>query len=611
MAVIDVPQLPPLLFNKNGKYTYVCTYKNHWDPKLGRSVRTKGENVTVGKILGGELTGRIIWAEDFIKQFHILSVLKTERVVDKFKSKGKLTRYKLGFSQADELEDIEDNTLFVRKAKELRVVHAGATWLLDEVIADTPLSKALRDTFNTCNSTQKLLSLAYFKILEPEKAMYLYEDFALATRLPYHRPLDIGCITRFLQHVDSAKLDKFFVKLNQYCIYEEEKQKNNDYYALDSTSISTCAKELDFSEWGHNKDGDLLKQINIVMLVNQKTGCPLYYRVYSGATPDVSTVSHLLKEYCSMGFNRSAILVADRGYGSVKNIHHLYQDNQSFLLNMRTCFSICKNLIVKNLNALLDDCNYSLPLSQSVVTEKLKWNYPLNRNTNTKRARLKGDMYVHIYLNHELRNSAEDTFRSTLANLLDKKKTDEKSLTQEEKDFLEKYTSTDDNGGVFVSSTAKFEYMLGKGVRVLVSDIISDPVEADRAYRERNEVELGFRKLKDFTGAKRLHISSSETLTGKIFVHFLACSILCMLRSKIDKAKDEGKSLPYDSTVKMLSALSNITQTIFPDGGYFSEVVGNKKDLLKALDIELPESEMNVVYEEDENAENAEDYVDD
>lgn len=84
-----------------------------------------------------------------------------------------------------------------------------------------------------------------------------------------------------------------------------------------------------------------------------------------------------------------------------------------------------------------------------------------------------------------------------------------------------------------------------------------------------------------------------------------------MLRCKIDKAKDEGKSLPYDLTVKMLSALSNITQTIFPDGGNFSEVVAKKKDLLKALDIELPESEMNVVYEEDENAEKAEDYVDD
>ena len=130
-------------------------------------------------------------------------------------------------------------------------------------------------------------------------------------------------------------------------------------------------------------------------------------------------------------------------------------------------------------------------------------------------------------------------------------------LLPEEKDFLKKYTFTDDNGNVCVSNTAKFEYMLRKGIRVLVSDIISDPVEADRAYRERNEVELGFRKLKDFTGARRLHISSSKTLTGKIFVHFLASSILCMLRSKVDNAIDNGKKLPYESAVKMLSSLSN------------------------------------------------------
>ena len=48
---------------------------------------------------------------------------------------------------------------------------------------------------------------------------------------------------------------------------------------------------------------------------------------------------------------------------------------------------------------------------------------------------------------------------------------------------------------------------------------------------------------------------------------------------------------------------SNVTQTIFPEGGYFSEVVGKKKELLKALDVSLPEAEMDVVYEEDELAE--------
>ena len=45
---------------------------------------------------------------------------------------------------------------------------------------------------------------------------------------------------------------------------------------------------------------------------------------------------------------------------------------------------------------------------------------------------------------------------------------------------------------------------------------------------------------------------------------------------------------------------SNITQTVFNDGAYFSEVVGKKKDLFKALDISLPEDEMGVSYEEDD-----------
>lgn len=608
MAVIDTPKLPPLLFNKNGNYVYVCTYKNHWDSKLGRSVRTKGSSVTVGKIESGALTGEISWYDNFIEKFPILAKLKTVRVVDKLKSSEKLTRYKLEFSQAENLEDIDDNTLFIKKAKSLKIVHAGATWLLDQVIANTPLSKALQATFNKYNSMQKLLSLAYFKALEPEKGMYLYEDFASTTRLPFHRPLDVGCITRFLQHIDESKLDTFFRKLNEFNIEEEEKQNENVYYALDSTSISTCAKDLDFSEWGHNKDGDLLKQINIVMLLNQRTGCPLYYRVYSGATPDVSTVSHLLKEYSRMGFNRQAILVADRGYSSVKNIHRLYQDNQSFLLNMRTSFSVCKNLIVKNLSRLLDDCNYNRALGQSVITEKIQWSYPLNCNTNTDRARLKSDMYVHIYLNHTLRNNAEDSFRNTLAAILEKKNTDENSLTQEEKDFFEKYTTTDSHGNIVVSNTGKFEYMLCKGIRILVSDLIADPLQADRAYRDRNEVELGFRKLKDFTGARRLHISSSKTLKGKIFIHFLASSILCMLRRKIDDAKDKGRAIPYDSSVKMLSALSNITQTVFQGGGYFSEVIGKNKELFKALDIPLPETEMDVVYEEDELADLEDDF---
>ena len=53
----------------------------------------------------------------------------------------------------------------------------------------------------------------------------------------------------------------------------------------------------------------------------------------------------------------------------------------------------------------------------------------------------------------------------------------------------------------------------------------------------------------------------------------------------------------------MLTSLSNITQTIFPDGGYFSEIVGKKKELLEGLEIPFPEAEMNIECEEDIAAE--------
>lgn len=604
MAVIDAPELPPLLFNRNGKYTYVCSYENMWDSERHMSVRVKGKTMTVGKIVGGELTGTIEWTEKFLSQYPILEKLKTTRVIDKVKSKGRFTRYKLEFSQAD---DMDDNSLFIRRATSLKVLHAGATWLLDQIVASTPLSRALSQTFDRYYGFQKLLSLAYFKTIEPDKAMYLYEDFASSTRLPFHRPLSISSITKFLQHIDEDRIDSFLKKLNEYCIEEEEKSQENVYYALDSTSISTCSDALDYAEWGHNKDGDNLKQINVVMLVNQRTGCPLYYRHYAGATPDVSTVNHLLKEYARMGINRRAIIVADKGYGSVKNIHKLYQDNQSFILNMKTNFSICKNLIVNNLSYLLDDCSYNRKLEQNVMTEEIYWSYPGNFNKDTKRCRHeKGRMYVHIYLDHNIRNDADDLFRARIAELLDKQKAGIAPLTLDEEEFVSTYVTKDSKGRNVINNVKKTEYMLCKGIRILLSDIIKDPVEASRAYTERNEVEESFRKLKDFTGAKRLHVSSSKTLPGKIFVHFLSCSILCMLRHRIHTAEAKGIQLPYDSIPKIVSSLSNITQTVFPEGGYFSEIVGKKKELYEGLDIPLPEPETNIEYEEDSAVESEE-----
>jgi|GEM_PF-6846504 len=52
----------------------------------------------------------------------------------------------------------------------------------------------------------------------------------------------------------------------------------------------------------------------------------------------------------------------------------------------------------------------------------------------------------------------------------------------------------------------------------------------------------------------------------------------------------------------MLSSLSGITQTIFPDGGYFSEIVGKNKELYQALDVPMPDVETYIEHEDDTDA---------
>lgn len=94
----------------------------------------------------------------------------------------------------------------------------------------------------------------------------------------------------------------------------ERNEKNtvkNRYLALDSTSISTHSLKLAKSAYGHNKDGDDLPQINVLLVVDQNTGEPVYYRAYNGNVPDFFTVKHFLQEQARIKLDENAVFVAD------------------------------------------------------------------------------------------------------------------------------------------------------------------------------------------------------------------------------------------------------------------------------------------------------------
>ena len=73
----------------------------------------------------------------------------------------------------------------------------------------------------------------------------------------------------------------------------------------------------------------------MVLLVEQKTGLPLYYRLYDGAVPDISTVRRTIADEVRLDIARKYIMVADKGYPSKNNIDDALRNNVRFLFNLK------------------------------------------------------------------------------------------------------------------------------------------------------------------------------------------------------------------------------------------------------------------------------------
>mgnify|MGYP007111982737 FL=1 len=69
-----------------------------------------------------------------------------------------------------------------------------------------------------------------------------------------------------------------------------------EYWAYDSTSISSYSDTLKQIQYGNNKEHDRLAQLNLLLVFGEASGLPFYDRKLAGNIPDVTTVKTLLAE---------------------------------------------------------------------------------------------------------------------------------------------------------------------------------------------------------------------------------------------------------------------------------------------------------------------------
>ena len=588
MAVMNIPKLPPMKHVRNGKYCYLVTFKNVWQD--GKSVAVSGSTKTVGKIEGGDVVGKVIWTDGFLAEHPELEELDAYRTLKNPNAPSGQRRYFLRFEPHDEMVSL-------RKILNARSFVAGPSWVLDHVIADTPLSRALKSVFSSYNRNRKIVSIAYYMYLFHTTAVESYAAFAENHRLPWQVPLRPGQCSKLFKSISSKEINRFLECLNaEVCKDESANVGGSVYYALDSTSVSTYARHLTKARYGHNKDGNNLKQINILMMVNQETGLPVYYRAYDGDVPDVSTIVHTLRDTVRLGVNRQAIAVCDRGYSSIINMHRFFQSEASFVMNMRTSCRLARDFIIEHRQELEEPDSYIPVIGRHAVSTCVSWKYPVNFTTDcaTRHPRLKADLHVHIFFDENIRHERKQLMIKALAGVRNKLLSKE-TLASNEKYLAERFLiiEKDDEENILSvkTDTAKLaEYLFTAGYRVLVSDSVTSAVEAHRAYQMRNSVEEAFAVMKQDIGGRRFGTSTDNTTEGKIFTVFIAASIGLMFKTRIAQCKTKGMQIPFEGDRAIMTKLSGIKATLWEDGMYYTEVTGKKRELLEALDIPLPDA---------------------
>lgn len=454
-------------------------------------------------------------------------------------------------------------------------------------------------------------SLAYYIVLNKQNTMHYYDVFAESTRLPYQKPMSEASISRLFGSITHDDKDRFFTKLVD--LYEKSETfdlAKDVFLAIDSTSISTYSKNLSKGDFGKNKDGDELRQVNMVLLVEQQTGLPLYYRLYDGAVPDISTVRRTIADEVRLDIGKNYVMVADKGYPSKNNIDDTLRNKVHFLFNLKTKggLQFVGSAIDDNRNQFFNANNYNRYIGQFCYTEEYDWKYD-EFPVKGKRAQNKSTekCYLHMYFD----NNIYTTSRNILCDNVSSVKEDlilNKTLSATEKEFSNMYITQSEDGNSYLIDNAKLEESLKyAGFRVLISDTIKDPIAAYTAYQERNQVEYAFHTLKSRLNCNRFHVSKDTTLEGKVFVQFIATIISIMVRNRLKnyelnaKEASDNFSLVYESDNKVLQMLNNIMVTKIKEGLIYDEVVGKKKRFFAALGVPVPTVVTSDYQDEDED----------
>jgi len=453
----------------------------------------------------------------------------------------------------------------------------GATYLLDAIGDTLGLTQDLKQCFP--DAYKQIQSIAYYLITESDSPLFRFEKWSLLHKHPFGKDIPSQRSSEIFTAISEEGKNNFF-KL------QEKRHNEDEYWAYDTTSISSYSQTLRQVQYGKNKENDRLPQINLALVFGEQSELPFYYRKLAGNIPDVSTLKNLLADFEVLGFKKVK-LVMDRGFYSEANINALLKERLKFIVAAQTKLFFVRSEIDRIYDTIRSYDNLDEQYGLYGSTILTAWDYQLERPYKKDVISEKRRIYLHVYFNIDKYADEETRFDRKLLSM--RKELQCGKRVPEHEGFYKKYFEIKETPVRGIQVTVK-EDVVRKNKRyfgffTLLSNEKMDAMTALQLYRNKDLIEKSFGNIKDRLNLRRMLVSTERSLDGKLFVSFVALIYVSYIKKCM-----QNSGLFKDYTIQSLLDKLDIIEC-FENPGHelrVGEVLSKQRLIYEALKITPP-----------------------
>lgn len=455
----------------------------------------------------------------------------------------------------------------------------GATHLLDAIGEKIGITRDLKACFP--NTYTQILSIAYYLILEDKNPLYRFEKWSSLHHHPYGKNITSQRSSALFASITEEAQHAFFR-------LQGKRRIEKEYWAYDTTTFSSYSECLRQVQYGYNKEGDDLPQINLALVFGEQSNLPFYYRKLAGNVPDGKVVRHLLKTLDMLDLPKVK-LVLDRGFYNEENINALLTDHVKFLIGAKMSLSFVR----KELDTIYEGFRTFEQFSEAYElyhnTIQTTWNHKKKRPNKGDTVSSSKRIYIHYYYNID--QAAEDEKAFDLKIFALRKEILSGNRLQEHEKLYAKYfdiKTTPKRGTKVVVNEAEVKRAKRYyGFFALMTNESMDAIQALEIYRNKDVIEKAFGDLKERLNMRRTLVSSERNLDGKLFVEFVALIYLSYIKKSM---QETGLFKTY--TMQTLLDKLDVIERFETQGSrpYFGEILDKQSDIYELLGVNPPSS---------------------